>query len=87
MVPRANHRPEEEQHMHLHPEQLERFLVDLMRRVREEPYPSKYQMDMIESVLPAEAVGLWLDVLIEKIEQDRFPSVEMMQRVQRLMYA
>ena len=63
---------------------LERYVVGLMKRVRDDAYPSSAQMDLIESLLPVEGIEMYLEILMEKIEAEQFPSIEMLKRVQRL---
>lgn len=62
----------------------DRFVVGLIDRVREDPYPSSAHMDMVESLLPIDQMDIYLEVLMEKIEAENFPSPEMLQRIQRL---
>lgn len=64
---------------------VERYLVGLMERVRDDPYPSSAQMDLIESLLPLDAIDTYVEILMEKLEGDRFPSTEMLKRVHRLV--
>jgi hypothetical protein len=63
----------------------ERYVAGLVDRVREEPYPSVLQMDLVESLLPVDQMDTYLQVLMDKIEADRFPSPSLLQRVQRLV--
>lgn len=63
----------------------ERYVVGLMDRVREDPYPSIQQMDLVESLLPVDALETYVEILFEKIEAERFPSPEMLKRIQRLV--
>ena len=64
---------------------MDRYLTGLMERVREDPYPSSAQMDLVESLLPIDALDTYVEILLEKIEDTRFPSPEMLKRVQRLV--
>jgi hypothetical protein len=63
----------------------DRYLIALMERVREDPYPSIHQMDLVESLLPVYEMDTYLEILLEKIESERFPSIAMLDRVQRLV--
>ena len=63
----------------------DRYVVGLMDRVREHPYPSSAQMDLVESLVPIDALDTYVEILLEKIEDTRFPSPEMLKRVQRLV--
>jgi hypothetical protein len=56
----------------------------LLSKVRAEPYPSATMMDMIEQMLEPDQVPAYAEVLMEKIKGDRFPSLEMLQRVAKL---
>jgi len=56
----------------------------LMDHVREDPYPSVTQMTLIEESIPLDMVDEYLDILLEKVVHDRFPSVPMMRRIQRV---
>ena len=62
----------------------DRFLVGMIDRVREDPYPSSAHMDLIESLLPIEEMDVYLEVLLEKVESENFPSPSMLGRIQRL---
>jgi hypothetical protein len=63
------------------------FARMLMDRVREDTHPSPAQMTIIEQLLPAELVPEYLEILVEKVTNDRWPSVPMMQRIQRVIEA
>jgi hypothetical protein len=56
----------------------------LMDKVRDDPYPSATQMAIIEEVLPREMVPDYLEVLIDKASQDKFPSIPMLRRISRV---
>ena len=56
----------------------------LLDRIRSETYPSGTYMDMFESFAsPRMKLELLLH-LMERIQMDTYPSIPMMQRVQRL---
>lgn len=63
----------------------ERYLRVLVDHVTEDAYPSHAQMNLVESLLPPDQMDDYLDALLRKIESVRYPSVEMMARVQRLV--
>jgi hypothetical protein len=63
----------------------DRYVAGLLERVREEPYPSSNQMNLVESLLPVHEMDTYLEILLEKVEDDRFPSVELLARIQRLV--
>jgi hypothetical protein len=41
-------------------------------------------MSMLEQLLPPDMVSEYVDVLLDKIAADRWPSIPMLQRIQRL---
>jgi hypothetical protein len=63
----------------------ERFVQVLLDRIRAEPYPSLAQMDLLESTVrnPDQLVE-YLDALMDKVEETRFPSLTMLRRIQRI---
>jgi hypothetical protein len=56
----------------------------LMERVRADHYPSATQMAMIEQIIPREMVPDYLDVLMDKLVQDAWPSNDLLRRIQRV---
>jgi hypothetical protein len=56
----------------------------LMERVRADHYPSTTQMAMIEQIIPRELVPDYLDVLMDKLVQDAWPSNDLLRRIQRV---
>jgi hypothetical protein len=66
-------------------EEAQAWFVDLLLdRVRQDPYPSVLQMDMIEEAIPPQMIGDYLQVLIDKCNEDAWPSVSMLRRIQRM---
>jgi hypothetical protein len=61
------------------------FTYILMEMVRRDRYPSPAQMEIIENVIPAELVPDYVDVLLEKVMDDRFPSIPMLRRIMRVV--
>ncbi len=62
-----------------------RALLDvLMAKVEEENYPSSTMLDMIESLLTDDEMPRYVELLVERIHADRFPSIPLIQRVQSL---
>ena len=57
----------------------------LLKRVREDRYPSTTDMDTIEQILPPQLLGRYAEVLFDKIAQDNRPSVEMIRRLRRVL--
>jgi hypothetical protein len=66
------------------PDTREMFLRYLLDKVREDPYPSREQLDMIEESLTPELRAEYIEVLLEKARQSDFPSNEVLARAQRL---
>ena len=56
----------------------------LMERVRADHYPSRTQMALIEQIIPRELVPDYLDVLMDKLVEDTWPSNDMLRRIQRV---
>lgn len=56
----------------------------LMERVRADQYPSTTQMSMIEQMIPREKVPDYLDILMEKVANDTWPSIDMLNRIARV---
>ena len=48
----------------------DRFMLTLIEHVREDTYPSKNQMDLVESMLPPHQLDFYLEVLLQKIESE-----------------
>lgn len=64
----------------------ERFVDLLLERVKADPYPSRLHMDMLEATLSdPDQVVEYLEALIEKVENTRFPSHTMLERIQRIV--
>jgi hypothetical protein len=63
----------------------ERFVQLLLDRIRAEPYPSLAHMDLLEATVrnPDQLVE-YLDALMDKVEETRFPSLTMLRRIQRI---
>jgi hypothetical protein len=57
----------------------------LLKKVREDRYPSSTQMAMIEQIIPAQLLPRYVDVLLEKVAQDDRPSISMLHRLQRVI--
>ena len=56
----------------------------LLDKVRTDPYPSSTQLALIEEVIPREMVPDYLEVLIDKIGDDKWPSIPMLKRIARV---
>jgi hypothetical protein len=56
----------------------------LLEKVRNDPYPSATQLQIIEEALPPQMVPEYLEVLMEKAAQDEFPSIPLLRRISRV---
>ena len=56
----------------------------LLQRIRQDHYPSATEMQLLESIIPKSMVSEYLDVLLEKIQSDTWPSIPMMRRIIRI---
>jgi hypothetical protein len=57
----------------------------LLKRVRDDRYPSATEMSLIEEIIPPQLLPRYVDVLLEKIVQDGRPSISMIHRLQRVI--
>jgi hypothetical protein len=64
-----------------------RLVQMLMDKVREDPYPSSTQMELIEASIPDAMLGDYVELLVEKAAVDEFPSIPMLRRIGRLAAA
>jgi hypothetical protein len=58
------------------------LLRSLMRKLEADPYPSSTMMDMVEELLTPDDVEPYVTLLLERIDNDNFPSISMLGRVQ-----
>jgi hypothetical protein len=65
----------------------DRHLRMLVDRIDADLYPSNHQLDLIESMLRPEEIAPYVDVLLNKVADERYPSVSMLNRIQRLAMA
>jgi len=63
----------------------ERYAEMLLDRIRSENYPSGTYMDMLETVASPQVLAELVLFLMDKIEDEEYPSIPMMARAQRLM--
>lgn len=56
----------------------------LLSKIADDPYPSGTMMDMVEQMLTPDEVPAYAEVLMDKIRRDRFPSLNMLERVANL---
>ena len=56
----------------------------LLDKLRDDAHPSITQMDIIERMLPPELFPQYLAILTEKVRNARYPSTDLLERLQRL---
>ena len=56
----------------------------LLKRVREDRYPSSTDMDLIEQIIPPQLLPRYVEVLLDKVAQDQRPSISMIHRLNRV---
>jgi hypothetical protein len=56
----------------------------LLDRIREDPFPSVTQMNILEQTIPLAMVDEYLDILADKVTASHFPSIPMLRRLQRV---
>ena len=57
----------------------------LLKRVREDRYPSTTHMALIEEIIPPQLLPRYVEILLEKIAQDDRPSISLIHRLQRVI--
>jgi hypothetical protein len=60
------------------------LLKVLIKKVGADRYPSTTMMDTIEEMLTPEATPVYARLLVERIDQDEFPSIDMIARLRNL---
>lgn len=66
-------------------EQVRRQLLEkLLDAIDNDPFPSITMMDMAEELLTTEELTEYAGVLLQKIADEQFPSVSMLQRIRDL---
>jgi hypothetical protein len=58
------------------------LLRSLMRKLEADPYPSSTMMDMVEELLTPDDVEPYVKLLLDRIDNDNFPSISMLHRVE-----
>jgi hypothetical protein len=61
------------------------FVRFLMRKVRADTYPSTTDLDLIEAVIPRHMLDEYVEILIEKVDDDCYPSIDLLRRIKRLI--
>jgi hypothetical protein len=57
----------------------------LLRRVRADRYPSTTQLDLIEEIIPCHMLDEYLRVLVDKVDDDYYPSIPLLYRMARVI--
>jgi hypothetical protein len=63
----------------------EQFAEVLLDRIRGDIYPSGTQMDLLEEVAPPRQRVEFVLHLLERIQEEQHPSIQMMARARRLI--
>jgi hypothetical protein len=56
----------------------------VLDKLRGDAHPSITQMDLVEGMLPPELFPQYLAILTDKVQNDPYPSTEVLERIQRL---
>jgi hypothetical protein len=59
----------------------------LLQKIRQDKYPSSTQMDLLEQVIPRQLVRDYMNVLMEKVLIDNWPSNSLIRRLIRVVQA
>jgi hypothetical protein len=57
----------------------------LLERIRQDHYPSETHMTMLEQFIPRAMARQYVNVLLEKVVADSFPSTSMLRRLLRIV--
>ncbi|MGH3506835.1 MAG: hypothetical protein ACRDO2_06490 [Nocardioidaceae bacterium] len=67
-------------------DQVREQLVDvLMGRIESDLYPSTTMLNLIEELITEDELPAYAAVLLDKVSQDQFPSIPMLDRLHRLV--
>lgn len=56
----------------------------LLEKVRSDQYPSSTMLDIVEDLVTPEEKPLYAQVLMAKIQEDQFPSLDLIRRARAL---
>ena len=59
-------------------------LLVLLEKIEEDQYPSATMMDMAEQMLGPDELSAYTEILLDKVRDVRFPSMDMLRRVMAL---
>jgi hypothetical protein len=62
----------------------DRLVAFLLEKVHGVEYPSTTHLDLIEQSIPCHMVPEYLELLMEKVQQDSYPSIPMLRRIRRV---
>jgi hypothetical protein len=57
----------------------------LLKRVKEDRYPSSTEMSLIEEIIPPQLLPRYVEVLLDKMAQESRPSISMIHRLSRVI--
>ena len=63
----------------------EQYAEMLLDKISGDIYPSGTHMDLLEAIAPPRVLLQFIFHLMERIEEDEYPSIPMIQRTQRLI--
>ena len=61
------------------------FVTYLMRKVRADTYPSTTDLDLIEAVIPHHLLDEYVEILIEKVDDEHFRAFACCARIHRII--
>jgi hypothetical protein len=61
------------------------LLTTLLQKVQNDAYPSTTMLDMIETLLTAEEQPTYVVLLQDKLRDERYPSMPLLNRLARLV--
>jgi hypothetical protein len=59
----------------------------LLEKIENDHYPSATQMDLLEQTITPELAGTYVEILLDKLNADTWPSLDLLRRVQRVAEA
>lgn len=66
-------------------EDVRRQLIQLlMEKVEQDPYPSTTVLDLIEELLTDDEVQAYAAILMDRVRDEEFPSLDMIKRLSAL---
>jgi hypothetical protein len=62
----------------------EQLLEALLDKVAEDRFPSVSMLDLIETLLRPDEIGIYVEILLQKIRQETYPSLPVLRRIAEL---